>query len=82
MLGGAGRELGMTDEYFEPYAVGICFASVCSNLEPNKILERMNLEHPTGVSPWAISEENFASGESNPCQCAGRADCKHHLLVC
>ena len=71
-------------EFFDPYSIGICHASVCSNLEPEKILERMNLEHPTGTPhEWAISEDEcFAGGAPNPCQCTAHEGCKHYLLVC
>ncbi len=73
-----------SEEFFEAYSIGICYASVCSNKTPEEVVEEMNVWHPSGVSSkWELSEdETFASGEPNPNQCADREDCKHYLLVC
>jgi hypothetical protein len=71
----------MTD-IFNPYTVGLCYASVCSSLSPEETIERLNLEHPTGIAPWTLAEEPFRTGEPNPCPCPDHSNAKHYLLVC
>lgn len=71
-----------TEPFFEAYSTGLCYASVCTNLSNDEATDRLNVENWTGVTPWAISGGNFASGESNPCACTDRADCRHILFEC
>jgi hypothetical protein len=67
------------------YSVGIVCMSVCApkTMTKEEIEKQANLEHPTGISHgWSITEENFASGESNPCPCNTNYDRLHYLLTC
>lgn len=65
---------------------GICAVSVCAPKDtPRDEIEAwVNQESPTGISsPWAISEDDFASGESNPCPCDQQPEERlHYLLNC
>ena len=74
----------MTKE-FDAYSVGICAMSVCSSLPVEEIVDRANLEYPTGISSrWGLSEATeFHSGQPNPCPCEENPEThKHYLLVC
>ncbi len=70
--------------YFEPYAVGICAASVCTNLPAEAVVDEMNKQWPTEISSdWTLDPDpTFRSGQPNPNQCEEREDCKHYLLCC
>ena len=68
---------------FRAYSVGLCYASVCTSLSLPETTKRLNLEHPTGISPWEKADEKFRTGESNPCQCNENPQThKHYLFVC
>lgn len=70
---------------FDAYAIGPMVASVCSSLSPTETVERMNTEHPTGISSaWSLApDERFASGQPNPCACERRPEThRHYLLEC
>lgn len=69
-------------EFFEAYSVGLCYASVCTNVDDDAATYQLNWQHPTGVTPWQIADEPFASGEPNPTPCTDRPDCRHILFVC
>jgi len=67
------------------YATGICHCSACvpKNWDRARVEIVVNIEHPTGISSkWAISDENFLSGESNPCPCEEDSSRQHWLLNC
>ena len=67
--------------YFVAYSVGICYASVCTDLSDEKATERLNTEHPTGVGPWMVSEDKtFRGGEPNPCPCPDGQGRRHILF--
>lgn len=71
--------------HFELYALGICSASVCSNLPIERVIERMNAESPTGIaSPWALSTDATFSDGTTPNGCACQANhapgARHWLL--
>lgn len=68
---------------FETYSVGLCCASVCTNLSNDEATRRLNLAHPTGIAPWELSSDaTFASGQPHPNQCEQRDDCRHLLFTC
>ena len=69
---------------YEAYAVGFVHISVCSSLDPLEVVQRVNEEHPTGLEwGWKIDENNFASGEANPCPCNTDPEThRHYLMVC
>lgn len=71
-------------EFYEPYAVGLTAASVCTNLSDDEVTRRLNADHPTGIpSAWSISTSpTFASGAPHPNQCEQRDDCRHVLFEC
>jgi hypothetical protein len=67
---------------FTAYAVGICYASVCTSLESiNEVARRLNAEHPTGVGRWHPSEDpTFADGQPNPRPCDDHPATHRHIL--
>lgn len=71
-------------EYFEAYSVGICYASVCTDLPLNEATNRLNAEHMTGIqSQWKPSEdETWANGSPQPCECEDDPTRKHYLFDC
>ena len=66
------------------YAIGLVSASACVSLAASRAeVERVvNVQHPTGVGPWAIADEPFSTGEPNPCPCSDHTDRQHWLLHC
>jgi len=66
----------------EPYSVGLCFASVCTDLPPEEAAKVLNEMHPTGVSPWVLANEDFADGTPNGVECPECAGKRHWLFVC
>jgi len=71
-------------EDFTPYSVGLCYASVCTNIDDvEEIARRLNTSHPTGVAPWVYHGKSFNSGEPNPCPCETLSSThKHYLFSC
>lgn len=68
----------------EPYSVGICYMSVCSDEPIENILEWVNKIYPTGIqSHWQKSDdETFMTGQPNPSPCDMIQGRKHWLLNC
>lgn len=66
------------------YSAGVCFASVCAPISASLITVEAacNHQHPTGVGPWTVSDEPFASGAPNPSPCESDASRLHYLMVC
>lgn len=66
------------------YAVGLVYASACvpADMPREEVEKQVNLQHPTGVTPWKIADEPFRSGEANPHPCQDKADHLHYLLSC
>lgn len=73
-----------TAPFFEAYAVGLIYASACTNLTNEEATVRLNHEHPTGIaSGWAVSDDAaFASGQPNPCPCEQSPGRRHVLFSC
>ena len=69
---------------FWVYAMGVCYASVCSSLGEAETVGRMNSERPTGIGhPWRKARQAFHRGEPNPCPCNRHPDThKHYLFEC
>lgn len=66
---------------FTAYAVGLCYASACTSLSDQEAAERMNVEHPTGISSrWSVADEAFRTGEPNGVACHDRPNTHRHLL--
>lgn len=67
----------------EPYAVGICYMSVCSDEPIENILEWVNKIYPTGISSqWQKADETFKTGQPNPSPCDVIQGRQHWLLNC
>ena len=67
------------------YAVGLCSMSLCAPKDMSKtnIELEANKQHPTGVSPWQIAEEEtFADGTEMPKVRERHKDHLHWLLHC
>ncbi len=69
---------------FDAYAAGICYASVCTSLSDEEATRRLNRQFPTGVSPWAVSENpTFNDGfRPNPSPCPDAETHRHILFSC
>jgi hypothetical protein len=68
---------------FCAYAVGLCYASVCTSLSLEEATQRLNAEHPTGLEHgWKLAAEAFRTGERNPCPCPDYAEHWHFLFSC
>lgn len=68
---------------FTPYAVGLCYASVCTDLTDDEATAKLNLTRPTGIEfGWKIADEPFSGGEPNPTPCPDDPSCRHILFVC
>jgi hypothetical protein len=68
---------------FKAYSVGVCYASVCTNLSVAEATALLNQEHPTGVGQWALDPEGvFANGAKNPFPCPDDTSCRHLLFSC
>lgn len=78
------KEYGESDVFV--YASGIVFCSVCApeNMSRSEVERLVNMQNPSGVTPWKISEERFATGEENPHKCEKYDQEKrlHYLLNC
>ncbi len=66
------------------YSVGVVYLSACAPVETGgeTVASQANIEHPTGVTPWAVADEAFRTGEPNPCACDSEAGRRHWLLSC
>ena len=67
---------------FTVYAVGPCFASVCTSLDPDEAAQRLNVEYPTGVGPWSLHDGSFKTGEPNEVSCSDHDGHRHLLFSC
>ncbi|HEX6970501.1 MAG TPA: hypothetical protein VF174_17040 [Micromonosporaceae bacterium] len=67
---------------FRAYAVGLCSASVCTSLSDEEATERLNSEHPTGISSrWEVADDpTFSDGRPNPLPCDDYPDTHRHIL--
>lgn len=76
----------MNETELEVYSNGLCYCSICTNLDSVAMIENLvNLENPTGTSSrWKISKDpTFNSGDPNPCPCNQKPNThKHYLLEC
>lgn len=69
----------------EVYSWGLVYVSACApeTVSRNDVEDAVNLSHPTGIkSRWRVADENFASGDDNPCACSDHPDRRHWLLSC
>lgn len=66
---------------FTAYAVGVCYASVCTSLSDAEATAWLNTQHPTGIaSPWSIAREEFHNGDPNGRPCDRHPETHRHLL--
>ena len=73
-----------TPPEFTAYAMGLCFASVCTTLTDEEATARLNVESPTGIeSQWRVSPAaTFARGGPNPGLCEESPAHRHLLFEC
>lgn len=64
------------------YAVGVVTASVCTSLDDQATISRMNIAHPVpNDHGWAVSgDPTFSTGEPNPYPCPRHPDTHRHIL--
>lgn len=68
-----------TPPEFTAYAMGLCFASVCTTLTDVEATARLNAEHPGVV--WRVSPaETFKRGDPNGGACEEFPGSHRHLL--
>ena len=69
------------DTDFRVYAMGFCYASVCSSLDPEMTRRRLEENYPTHGETWRIAEEQFRADHdhAHPCDQAP-ATHKHYLF--
>jgi len=66
---------------FTVYREGLLNASVCSSLGLEATVERMARRISGTTVGWILSEdENFATGQSNPCPCEQQPKTHQHYL--
>lgn len=73
----------MTASYdFAAYSVGVVCASVCTSLTDEQATDRLNAEHPTGITTrWQVApDETFATGQPNPTPCEHHPETHRHIL--
>lgn len=65
------------------YAVGLCYASACTEASDADTVAHANSEHPTGLRHgWQVSTDaTFAGGEPNPCPCHEWPETRRHVLL-
>jgi hypothetical protein len=65
------------------YGLGLCYASVCTDMAPDEATVALNAECPTGLDHgWHVADEAFKTGEPNPSPCERGGDSKHYLFTC
>lgn len=70
---------------FEAYSVGVCHASVCTNLSIPEAEQKLNDTEPTGLaSRWSLSEDKFfkCGKIANGSDCPDTPGNKHYLMSC
>lgn len=66
---------------FTAYAVGLCYASVCTTLDDAEATRRLNIQYMTGVGDWQVSPDpTFRGGGPNPGPCDRWPDTHRHIL--
>jgi hypothetical protein len=67
---------------FQVLAFGLVYASVCTSHDEAETTRLLNLVHPTGLHHgWTPStDETFATGQPNPCECELSPKTHHHVL--
>lgn len=82
MSGACREDLKMPSE-FTAYALGVCYASVCTSLPDQEAVRRLNDEHPAGTAlGWHVSSDtHFRQGQTNPCPCEDSPDTHRHILM-
>lgn len=67
----------------EIYSNGPVYCSICTSLKDAGEIEAMvNMLNPAKGLTWAIVDEDFRTGESNPCECDEDPGRMHYLLAC
>jgi len=68
----------------EVYSWGLCFLSACVSEEVDQpeYEAAVNVENPTGVTPWARHDGDFEDGTKNGSACKDHGGRKHVLFSC
>lgn len=71
-------------EKIQIYSNGLIYCSVCapSDFSREEVERQVNLENPSGVTPWRIDKENFSDGKTNPSPCEKDKGRTHYLMSC
>lgn len=65
------------------YSWGLIYLSVCTDETIEATTVAVNMSHPTGIeSQWALADEPFRTGETNPHPCKDTKDAQHMLFSC
>lgn len=74
----------MDTKKFNAYSIGLCSASVCTNMTNKEATDRLNAQYTTGISSkWKISrKKKFDGGKPHPFQCPDDESCRHILFNC
>lgn len=80
----AAEAAGVPDSDFYVIGYGLCYCSVCTSLDDEAAVVRVNRESPTGTSSdWSIDGEgHFADGTPNPSPCPHFPGYRHLLFSC
>lgn len=65
------------------YSTGLVYLSACvaADVSDDDAAGRVNLMHPTGVTPWHVSADaQFRDGQANPSPCEQQPDDRRHML--
>jgi hypothetical protein len=66
------------------YAVGLCYCSVCTDIEDlGELTARLNEVQPAGTQGgWRKAHKPFKGGLPNPCPCDEDPSRRHYLFEC
>jgi hypothetical protein len=84
-----GEAAGRPRLRFHVYSVGEFHGACCTSLTDSLTVAQMNLEHPSEIGPWRMSEQPFSDGTPNGTACPDVDEngnqllpgCRHVMLV-
>ena len=76
----SGNAAEPTLEDFNVYSVGFCFAAVCSSLDVEQTLRRLDAEYPSDWGVWKPAEEQFRAPKGYVCHCEQSPQTHKHYL--
>lgn len=72
---------------FTVYSINLIYASVCTSLPVEEIVDKMTAKYPVGpTNKWILSEEKFFGEPKddplpNPCPCENHPETHTHYLL-